>query len=312
MIRCIKIDIPYAAHQYIIYRRIKKMEISAIDWNTMWKEACGNSPWKGLSNKELWDKRADRFNKRIDRVNSDGEKLDKDDYISKMLSHIETSPEDTLLDIGCGPGTLAIPLAKKVKSVTGLDISSEMLKHLKENADKTGISNIKYINCSWDDAAVGKDVEPHDIVVASRSLGPLDLKESMLKLASAARKAVYFTLPVVHLPFDWEVYQAIGRNERKHPSYIYVFNTLYQMGINANLEILYSKIRVKFSSIEEAIDDLQWRTTPFTANEKGEMKKYLEKRFSEQKDPPVFKHEGYSKWALIWWKTEENNQFKNQ
>jgi hypothetical protein len=156
---------------------------------------------------------------------------------------------------------------------------------------------------------VGKDVEPHDIVVASRSLGPMDLKGSMLKLASTAKKAVYFTLPVVHLPFDWEVYQAIGRNERKHPSYIYVFNTLYQMGINANLEILNSRIRVKFSSIEEAMDDLQWRTTPLTDAEKEKLKKYLEGKFAEQKDAPLFRHEGFSKWALIWWKTEENNQF---
>jgi SAM-dependent methyltransferase len=285
------------------------MELSTIDWNTMWKEACGTSPWNGLSSKDLWDKRADKFNKRIDNVKSDGEKLDKDDYISKMLARIETSPEDTVLDIGCGPGTLAIPLAKRVKSVTGLDISTEMLKYLKENADKSGLSNINYINCSWDDAIVGKDVEPHDIVVASRSLGPMDLKESMLKLASTAKKAVYFTLPVVHLPFDWEVYQAIGRNERKHPSYIYVFNTLYQMGINANLEILNSRIRVKFSSIEEAMDDLQWRTTPFTDAEKEKLKKYLEGKFAEQKDAPLFRHEGFSKWALIWWKTEENNQF---
>jgi SAM-dependent methyltransferase len=289
---------------------VDAMELSTIDWTTMWKEACGNSPWKGLSSRELWDKRAAKFNKRIDNVKTDGEKLDKDDYIYKMLARIETTPECTVLDIGCGPGTLAIPLAKKVKSITGLDISSEMLKHLKENADKDGISNIKYINCSWDDAVVGKDVEPHDIVVASRSLSPQDLKESMLKLASAAKKAVYFTLPVVHLPFDWEVYQVIGRIERKHPSYIYVFNTLYQMGIQANLEILNSKIRVKFSSVAEAMDDLQWRTTPFSDTEKEKMKKYLEIKFAEQKDSPVFRHEGFSKWALIWWKTEENRQFE--
>jgi ubiquinone/menaquinone biosynthesis C-methylase UbiE len=156
------------------------MELSTIDWNTMWKESCGNSPWKGLSSKELWDRRAEKFNKRIDNVKSDGEKLDKDDYIYKMLARIETTQESTVLDIGCGPGTLAIPLAKKVKNITCLDISSEMLKHLKENAAKNDLANINYINCSWDDAAVGKDVEPHDIVVASRSLSPLDLKKACL------------------------------------------------------------------------------------------------------------------------------------
>jgi len=286
------------------------MELNTIDWNTMWKEACGSSTWKKLSSKELWNKRADKFSKRIDRINSNEEKLDKDDYISKMLNHIETSQGNTILDIGCGPGTLAIPLAKKVKSVTGLDISSEMLKHLKENADKSGLSNINYINCSWDDAVVGKDVEHHDIVVASRSLVPIDLKETMTKISSVAREAVYLTFPIVHLPFDWEVYQVIGRGNREHPSYIYIFNTLYQMGIQANVEILNSRIKVKFSTVEEAMDDLQWRTGTFTDAEKVELRNYLEQKFAEQKDSPVFRHEGFSKWVLIWWKVKENNILK--
>ena len=78
---------------------VDAMELSTIDWTTMWKEACGNSPWKGLSSRELWDKRAAKFNKRIDNVKTDGEKLDKDDYIYKMLARIETTPDGT--DIGC-------------------------------------------------------------------------------------------------------------------------------------------------------------------------------------------------------------------
>ena len=91
--------------------------------------------------KELWDKRADNFTKRINRV-KDGEPRDKDDYISKMLDRIEVKPGWTVLDIGCGPGTLTIPLAQKTKSVTALDISSEMLKNLKANAEKIGLDNI--------------------------------------------------------------------------------------------------------------------------------------------------------------------------
>jgi SAM-dependent methyltransferase len=286
------------------------MEISSIDWNTMWKESRGNSPWGGLSRKELWDKRAANFNKRIERVSTDAEKLDKDDYISKMLNKIETSPEYTVLDIGCGPGTLAIPLAKKVKSVTALDISGEMLKHLKNNAEKNGLSNIKYVNCSWDEAVLS-DIGVHDIVVASRSLTPVDIKETISKVSSVAREAVYLTFPVVHLPLDWEAYQAIGRGEKKHPSYIYIYNTLYQMGIHTNIEILYSRIKVRFSSVEEAMDDLQWRTTPFTDEEKEKLVEFLRGKFAEQKDSPFFSHEGHSKWVLIWWKVRENALFEN-
>ena len=79
---------------------------------------------------------------------------------------------------------------------------------------------------------------------------------------------------------------------------------LFQMGIQANVEILYSKVKVQFPSIEEAMDDLQWRTDPFTPDEKVKLREFLERKFAEQKDSPVFTHEGKSKWALIWWRKE--------
>jgi SAM-dependent methyltransferase len=277
------------------------MDFNSIDWEAMWQAELADYHWKRASRRETWDKRAGSFNKRIRRV-KDGGDLDKDDYIAKMLARIETQPGWTVLDIGSGPGTLAIPLAKKVKSVTALDISSEMLKHLKENAAENGLSNIEYINSSWEDALAAKKVGVHDVVVASRSLTPLNIHETMAGVASVAGRAAYITLPVIHLPFDWEVYQAIGRGGKKHPPYIYVLNVLYQMGIPANCEILFSKVKVRFTSVDEAIEELQWRTDPFTPEETAKLKAFLGKRFAEH-GGPVFTHEGWSRWALIWWRT---------
>jgi 2-polyprenyl-3-methyl-5-hydroxy-6-metoxy-1,4-benzoquinol methylase len=106
------------------------MDFNGIDWNTMWQEELSHSQWKdNASQKELWDGRAGSFGKRINRV-MDGEPRDDDDYVSKMLDGIEVEPNWTVLDIGCGPSTLTIPLAKKAGSVTGLDISPEMLKRV--------------------------------------------------------------------------------------------------------------------------------------------------------------------------------------
>jgi SAM-dependent methyltransferase len=281
------------------------MDFNDIDWNEMWKAESGRSHWGDdkMSRKELWDKRAESFNKRISRVVDGREGLDKDDYISKMLARIEVRPGWTVLDIGCGPGTLAIPLAQKAGSITALDVSSEMLKHLKNNAANIGVKNIRYLNSSWLDACASKLVPQHDVVVASRSLMSGDMREAISNIVSIARRAAYITFPVIHLPFDWEVYRAIGRSGKKHPPYIYICNMLYQMGIQANVEILNSLIKVKFSNVKTAVEDLQWRTDPFTPQEKSRLIEFLKQKFAEQKDSPVFTHEGYSKWALIWWKT---------
>lgn len=76
------------------------------------------------------------------------------------------------------------------------------------------------------------------------------------------------------------------------------------MGIQANVEILHSKVKVQFPSIEEAMDDLQWRTDPFSPDEKVKLREFLKKKFVEQKESSIFTHEGKSKWALIWWRKD--------
>ena len=280
------------------------MDYNSIDWNAMWQAESGRAHWKdNMSSKALWNKRAESFDKRINRV-KDGEPRDKDDYISKMLEHIEVKPGWTVLDIGCGPGTLAIPLAQKAKSVTALDISTEMLKRLKINAELIGLDNIQYLNSSWQDAFDGRQLSSHDVVVASRSLMSGDMQAALSYIITITRQAAYITFPIVHLPFDFEVYKAIGRDKKKHPPYIYILNMLYQMGIHANVEVLYSRVKVQFPSIEQAMEDIQWRTDPFTPEEKAKLWKFLKNKFGEQKGSPPFTHEGKSQWALIWWRKE--------
>jgi SAM-dependent methyltransferase len=280
------------------------MDFDSIDWNAMWEAESGHSPWNKACQKELWNKRAASFSQSINRVVEGEEGLDKNDYISKMLARIEVQPEWSVLDIGSGPGTLAIPLAKKARSVTALDISSEMLRHLKANANINGLNNIHYLNSSWQEAFRDKLAGVHDVVVASRSLMSGNMQDALTYVNNVSGRAAYLTFPIVHLPFDWEVYKAIGRGGKKYPPYIYLVNMLYRMGVLANVEVLRSKIKVQFSSIEEAIDSLQWRTDPFTPQEKSRLKEFLEKKFAEQKNAPVFTHEGYSLWALIWWRKE--------
>jgi len=280
------------------------MDFETIDWGAMWQAETGRSHWQdNISTKALWDKRADSFDKRINRV-KEGEPRDKDDYISKMLDRIEVQPGWTALDIGCGPGTLAIPLAQKAQSVTALDISSEMLKRLKINAEKKGLDNIQYLNADWKDAFDTRQVGHHDIVVASRSLMSGDMEKALSYIVNIADKAAYLTFPVVHLPLDFTVYQAIGRGHKKHPPYVYILNMLYKMSVNANVEVLFSKVKVQFPSIDEAVADLQWRTDTFTPDEKIRVQQCLVKNLVWNKAASSFTHEGKSQWALIWWRQE--------
>ncbi len=44
------------------------------------------------------------------------------------MDKIKIDSDSAVLDVGCGTGTLAIPLAKKTKSVTALDFSKALSK----------------------------------------------------------------------------------------------------------------------------------------------------------------------------------------
>ncbi|MGI5939321.1 MAG: class I SAM-dependent methyltransferase [Thermoleophilia bacterium] len=278
------------------------MDFESIDWEAMWRQECARSPWKdGISAKERWDKRAAEFNKGVGLRNEQEDPSgNKSDYISKMLERIRIRPDWTVLDIGCGPGTLALSLAQRAKRVTGLDVSSEMLRLLRQNAQAAGLDNIECMNAGWQDALSDGRIEAHDVVVASRSLYGAEIRNALRAMDTIARHGVYVTLPVIPHSFDYEAYAAIGRLRGQHPPYIYVLNMLYQMGIKANLELLESEKMLTFASVEDAIEQMSWRTYPFSDEEHLKLREFLGDTFVTQTGPPFVQQSG-SIWALIWW-----------
>nr|WP_187286181.1 methyltransferase domain-containing protein [Methanothermus fervidus] len=254
-----------------------------IDWNELWKEKI-----KIYSKNIDWDSRAKKFNKAIKCNN---------DYSINVLKRIKLDPEWSVLDVGCGPGTLAIPIAKEVKHVTAVDISKEMLKLLKKNAEKEGISNINIVNADFKDIDIEK-IKPHDVVIASRFCGLTgDLKYELKKLDSLAKKYVYITSLAQDRKLNLKIYKALGKPI--FPTYIFIYNVLYQLGIFANVEIFDSKIYQVFKNIDEAVNDWKWF---MKLNKKEE--KILRNIISSnlKKTQNGFIYQDKVKWALIWWR----------
>ena len=54
-----------------------------------------------------------------------------------------------ILDIACGPGTYALPLARRAARVVGLDASAGMLARFEETRREHGLGNASAIRCNW-------------------------------------------------------------------------------------------------------------------------------------------------------------------
>lgn len=132
-------------------------------------------------------------------------------YPETVIDLIKPLPNDRVLDVGCGPGTLSILLARRVESVTALDTSEGMLSVLKRRADEEGLGNIRCVKRFWREAEPGIDIaEEYDVVIASNCINLLgaleyveggrvcvewDLEDALHRL-SRVGKRVHVTMPV--------------------------------------------------------------------------------------------------------------------
>jgi ubiquinone/menaquinone biosynthesis C-methylase UbiE len=69
----------------------------------------------------------------------------------KIVETFRPIDSDTLLDLGCGTGEIALPLASRFKKVLAWDPDPEMLKLAKQKAETQGTENVIFEQKSSDD-----------------------------------------------------------------------------------------------------------------------------------------------------------------
>ena len=260
-----------------------------IDWAYFWARKLEAKKDRSKD----WNKAAPNF----------GKSARKDDYHTRLIEKLNISKEDTVLDLGCGEGSITIPLAKKAKSVTGVDSAYKMLEILNEKAQKENINNIKTIEEDLTKITVD-NIGKHDIVVASRSLnGVLNIKETIANINEIANKYVYITL---FGPNNWKIerefYESIDKEYFEFPSHRYFFNILVDMGIHPNVENLNIGQERQYESVEEALESGKWRLDSLNDKEKEQLYKYLEDILEENEDGKLSNPDDKADWVLYWWR----------
>lgn len=269
------------------------IDVRAVDWNRTWRAQLDGSK-SHKRDAHFWDRRAPSFAKAAS----------EPFYFDRLKEIMQFEAGWSVLDMGCGSGTVAVPLARMVASVTAVDFSGEMLSMVRKQCEDDGIQNVKIVQGRWEDDWKKLGIETCDVAIASRSLIVEDLQAAIMKLNAAAAKRVYVVTMVGDGPRDRRIFDAVGRPFKSSPDYIYIYNMLYHMGLHANVAFITDRRNRTYGSPKEAAESLQWMFEDLSSREKEIITAYLEEHLVFRLGSWRLSYENTVRWAVMWWEKE--------
>jgi protein-L-isoaspartate O-methyltransferase len=180
---------------------------------------------------------------------------------------------DAVLEVGAGSGGFTLPVAQRAARVTALDYSPAMLRVLEENVRRAGLDNV---------TAVAGDLEsapraPHDVVLAANALYRVrDARPVVERLLRAARKRLLVVWSVGQAqPWERVARETVAPGRyRAGPDYIHLLDVLYELGADAEVELLTVAHERIYPSEDEAVAALATWPSP-TREELGRCRELL-------------------------------------
>jgi 2-polyprenyl-3-methyl-5-hydroxy-6-metoxy-1,4-benzoquinol methylase len=114
---------------------------------------------------------------------------DSDAYQHKLdMTASYLTPQDRLLEFGCGTGTTALIHAPRVSHIDAIDFSSEMIAIAREKASAQDVSNVRFEISSFGDWLLPKSGEGYDIVLGMSILHLVaDLDDTLSRVYRALK-----------------------------------------------------------------------------------------------------------------------------
>ena len=132
--------------------------LTTTDWNAEWMQL--QKARRHRDSSVYWNERAKTFTSK-DYPNP---------YVNSFLERAGVAPEESVFDMGCGTGALALPLGEAGHAVTAADFSEGMLSILRGELEARGIKSVHCEQMSWEDDWEEHGIAPksHDVCTASR------------------------------------------------------------------------------------------------------------------------------------------------
>ena len=219
--------------------------LATTDWNEEWQRL--QIAREHADDAAIWDEKAKTFP--VKHGSQEG-------YVARFLELACIQPDEAVLDMGCGTGALATPLAQAGNRVIACDFSQGMLDVMIEDQANLGVCGVEARIMSWEDdwEACGLTPGSVDVALASRSIATSNLKEALMKLDRVARRRVCITLPSGPSPkSDLQLLAAAGFEGRMGRDFLYAFNILAHCGIMPEVAYIPNTRLEVFASEEDAL-----------------------------------------------------------
>ncbi len=106
----------------------------------------------------------------------------KTNRAATIVERLDVRPGMAILDLGCGPGRLTIPIAREVGpagKVVAMDIQSGMLQRAQEKARAANLTNIEFLQAGAGEGKLGRDRFDRSLLVTV--LGEIPDRERALR-----------------------------------------------------------------------------------------------------------------------------------
>lgn len=127
-------------------------------------------------------------------------------YFKKVIT-----ADDTVMDIGCGPGVVSLYLASLCQSVTAVDPDEDAISFLKQTAAERGIANLDIVHSKWPVPALA----PCDVTVIAYVFHALNDLEKIKELLRITKRTGIILEPVTKMGFYEPLYRHLGIEMKK-------------------------------------------------------------------------------------------------
>ena len=225
--------------------------------------------------------------------------------INDQLARLNFPSCSSVLDIGAGPGTLAVPLTVRGCSVTVVEPSIPMRNAMEDYKKIKGVdAEISIIPKIWEDINPD-EIDQFDYVVSSFAMSVPDLKDALLKMNRVCKKEVHIFWFLVPPPWDkaaemlWK--KLHGEEYYGRPLSNLIWGALYELGIYADLEVLPLKDVHYYETFEETAAEYIDRLSAVEEKQIRIVENYLKENLAET--PKGWRLQGEGLYAHIWWKS---------